>query len=81
MTASSMMATAQVSRSIDYSSGTGSFSAATLVGPASDVTGVDMTEAQLAKAEDCARPPAVTRSASSRGHFEDLPLAAARVTW
>ena len=32
-------------------SGTDSFSAATLVGPTGDVTGVEMTEAQLAKAE------------------------------
>ncbi len=56
-------------------SGTDSFAAAALVGPTGDVTGVDMTKAQLAKAERLRDTAGLEQVRFVEGHIEDLPLA------
>ena len=56
-------------------SGTDSFAAASLTGAKGEVTGVDMTGAQLPRRSGCAWPPALTTSTSWTGRIEDIPLA------
>jgi ubiquinone/menaquinone biosynthesis C-methylase UbiE len=56
-------------------SGTDSFAAATLVGPSGEVTGVDMTQAQLAKAERLRVAAGLPQVRFVEGHIEDLPVA------
>ena len=56
-------------------SGTDSFAAATLVGPSGKVTGVDMTPAQLAKAERLRAASNLDHIRFLDGHIESLPLA------
>jgi ubiquinone/menaquinone biosynthesis C-methylase UbiE len=56
-------------------SGTDSFAAATLVGPTGDVTGVDMTQAQLAKAERLRAAAGLAQARFVEGHIEHLPVA------
>lgn len=61
-------------------SGTDSFATAALVGPTGHVTGVDMTDAQLAKAETLRRAANVPNVEFVRGYIEAPPLADASVT-
>jgi len=56
-------------------SGTDSFAAALLVGPTGEVTGVDMTDAQLAKAERVRAARNLDHVRFLDGHIEHLPLA------
>jgi SAM-dependent methyltransferase len=56
-------------------SGTDSFAAATLVGATGEITGVDMTQAQLAKAERLRVAAGLDRVRFVEAHIEDLPLA------
>ena len=56
-------------------SGTDSFAAATLTGASGEVTGVDMTQAQLAKAERLRLVASLDHVRFVEGHIEDVPLA------
>jgi arsenite methyltransferase len=60
-------------------SGTDSFAAAALVGPTGRVTGVDMTDAQLAKAERLRRAAGLDHVRFLDGHIEQLPMPDASV--
>jgi arsenite methyltransferase len=64
---------------VDLGSGSGmdSFIAARKVGPSGRVTGVDMTDAQLAKAERLAGAHGVINVAYRKGYIEDTRLNAA----
>jgi arsenite methyltransferase len=55
-------------------SGTDSFAAAALVGPTGQVTGIDMTDAQLAKAERLRRAAGLDQVRFLNGHIEQLPM-------
>lgn len=55
-------------------SGTDSFGAAARVGPTGHVTGVDMTDAQLAKAERLRAAAALDHVQFVEGHIERLPV-------
>jgi len=55
-------------------SGTDSFATAILVGPAGKVTGVDMTPAQLAKADRLRTTARLQHVQFINGHIEQLPL-------
>jgi ubiquinone/menaquinone biosynthesis C-methylase UbiE len=55
-------------------SGTDSFAAATLIGATGEVTGIDMTKAQLAKAERLRETAGLDHVRFIEGHIEDLPL-------
>ncbi len=55
-------------------SGTDSFAAAAQVGPAGQVTGVDMTPEQLAKAEHLRAAESLAQVDFIEGHIEDLPI-------
>jgi ubiquinone/menaquinone biosynthesis C-methylase UbiE len=56
-------------------SGTDSFAAATLVGPTGQVTGVDMTQAQLSKAERLRAARTLDQVRFLDGRIEHLPVA------
>ncbi|HEY8820838.1 MAG TPA: methyltransferase domain-containing protein, partial [Dermatophilaceae bacterium] len=56
-------------------SGTDSFAAATLVGPTGEVTGVDMTQAQLSKAERLRAAGSLEHVRFLEGRIEHLPVA------
>ena len=56
-------------------SGTDSFVAATLVGPTGEVTGVDMTQAQLSKAERLRAAGSLEHVRFLEGRIEHLPVA------
>ncbi|MEO6714615.1 MAG: methyltransferase domain-containing protein [Mycobacteriales bacterium] len=60
-------------------SGTDTFAAAALVGGAGHVTGVDMTDAQLAKAEDLRVASGLANVEFVRSYIEELPLSDASV--
>jgi len=64
-------------RVIDLGSGSGtdSFAAATLVGPTGHVTGVDMTQAQLSKAERLRAARSLDHVRFLDGRIEHLPVA------
>ena len=55
-------------------SGTDSFAAAALVGPTGRITGIDMTDAQLAKAERLRAAAGLQHVRFRSGHIERLPL-------
>ena len=55
-------------------SGTDSFAAAALVGTTGEVTGIDMTPAQLAKAERLRVASGLDHIRFIEGHIEDLPM-------
>jgi len=55
-------------------SGTDSFAVATLTGATGEVTGVDMTKAQLAKAERLRVAAGLDQVRFVEGHIEDVPL-------
>jgi len=55
-------------------SGTDSFAAATLTGATGQVTGIDMTKAQLAKAERLRAAANLDQVRFVEGHIEDVPL-------
>jgi ubiquinone/menaquinone biosynthesis C-methylase UbiE len=61
-------------------SGTDSFATATLVGPTGHVTGLDMTDAQLAKAEALRSDAGLDQVDFVRGYIERPPLSDASVT-
>jgi ubiquinone/menaquinone biosynthesis C-methylase UbiE len=56
-------------------SGTDTFAAAALIGQAGSVTGLDMTDAQLAKAEALRATAGIGHVKFVRGYIEDPPLA------
>lgn len=68
-------------RVLDLGSGSGTdvFAAAALVGPTGHVTGIDMTPAQLAKAERLRASAEISSVEFTAARIEDLPLADATV--
>jgi arsenite methyltransferase len=68
-------------RVVDLGSGSGmdTFVAALKVGPTGSVVGVDMTDAQLAKAEHLARAAGVAHVTYTKSYIEDTGLEAATV--
>jgi arsenite methyltransferase len=68
-------------RVLDLGSGSGmdSFVAASRVGPAGAVVGLDMTDEQLAKARSLAAQHGLEQVSFERGYIEEIPLEAASV--